>query len=92
MKRLGQFGAIAFFILLLGAGIIVLANKGNGNREEKKEKSNNKLESFYKNKFEYDDAFRKILSDSKEQVIAGIISHHFLAKDLIAQFFSDGFF
>ena len=88
MKRLGQFGAIAFFILLLVAGIIVLVNKGNGNREEKKEKSNNKLESFYKNKFEYDDAFRKILSDSKEQVIAGIVSHHFLAKDLIAQFFS----
>ncbi|HTY13365.1 MAG TPA: AmmeMemoRadiSam system protein B [Candidatus Omnitrophota bacterium] len=46
------------------------------------------LESFYRSRTDYDAAFRKCSGIKKEKVVAGIISHHFLARDLIARFFS----
>lgn len=46
------------------------------------------LESFYTNKTEYESAYALVSNQSAQKVSAGIISHHFLAKDLIADFFA----
>jgi len=46
------------------------------------------LESFYTNKAEYESAYELVENRSKQRVIAGIVSHHFLAKNLIADFFT----
>lgn len=46
------------------------------------------LSSFFTNKSDYDFAFSNALNIEKKNVLAGIVSHHFLAKDLIARFFS----
>lgn len=46
------------------------------------------LKSYFNNKDEYNDAFLKFAGTPKEQVLAAATSHHFLARDLIAQTFS----
>jgi len=50
--------------------------------------NNLRLESFYTNKADYEQAFEKATTGNQQKVIAGITSHHFLAKSLIAQFFA----
>jgi AmmeMemoRadiSam system protein B len=45
------------------------------------------LESFFKNKELYEEAFARVGKAEKSQVRAGIVPHHFLARDLIAAFF-----
>lgn len=45
------------------------------------------LESFFKNKGLYEEAFSTVRNTKKTKIKAGIVSHHFLAKDLIAEFF-----
>lgn len=49
---------------------------------------NKKLESFFGNIEDYEAAFASVQDSEKMQVIAGITSHHFLAKNLIARFYS----
>jgi AmmeMemoRadiSam system protein B len=49
---------------------------------------NKNLSSFFKNKEDYESAFAKAVDIVPEKVLAGIVSHHFLAKDLIARFFA----
>lgn len=46
------------------------------------------LESFYTNKAEYESAYELVENHSNQRVIVGIVSHHFLAKNLIADFFA----
>jgi len=46
------------------------------------------LQSFFNNKNQYQQSFQKYQNSPKNTVTAGIISHHFLALDLISQFFS----
>ncbi|QQG41713.1 MAG: AmmeMemoRadiSam system protein B [Candidatus Woesebacteria bacterium] len=46
------------------------------------------LESYFINVNDYEDSFAKSKEVSKSKVLAAITSHHFLAKDLIAQTFS----
>jgi AmmeMemoRadiSam system protein B len=46
------------------------------------------LESYFKNRNEYDETFAKYENVTKINALAVITSHHFLAKDLIAQTFS----
>ena len=46
------------------------------------------LQSFFNNKNQYQQSFQKYQNSPKNTVNAGIISHHFLALDLISQFFS----
>lgn len=46
------------------------------------------LESFFKNKDIYEEAFAPTHNLKKTRIRAGIVSHHFLAKDLIAAFFA----
>ena len=46
------------------------------------------LESYFNNKNDYEDSFTKYENVQKEKVLAGITNHHFLAKNLIAQFYS----
>ena len=60
------------------------------NPEIKKEsKEAKKLESFFQNRDDYDSAFAQVKNSEKiDNVVAGITSHHFLAKNLIAQFYS----
>jgi len=46
------------------------------------------LQSFFNNKNQYQQSFQKYQNSPKKTVTAGIISHHFLALDLISQLFS----
>jgi AmmeMemoRadiSam system protein B len=46
------------------------------------------LESFFKNKELYEEAFAKAGGPEKSRVQAGIVPHHFLARDLMARFFN----
>lgn len=46
------------------------------------------LESFFGNINDYEKSFAGIQEHQKENIIAGITSHHFLAKKLIARFYS----
>lgn len=46
------------------------------------------LRSFFNNENDYDSAFSHAQNSEKMNVIAGMTSHHFLAKDLIARFYS----
>ncbi|RLC33250.1 hypothetical protein DRH14_05210, partial [Candidatus Shapirobacteria bacterium] len=46
------------------------------------------LTSFYNRKNDYEQSFEPFNNIAKKKVVAGITSHHFLAKDLIANFFS----
>lgn len=46
------------------------------------------LESYFRNKNDYDESFSKFDNVEKKRVLAAITSHHFLAKDLIAQTFA----
>ena len=46
------------------------------------------LQSFFNNKNQYQQSFQKYKNSPKKNITAGIISHHFLAKDLISQFFA----
>lgn len=45
------------------------------------------LESYFNNKNEYDESFSKLKDIQKERILAATTSHHFLARDLIAQTF-----
>lgn len=46
------------------------------------------LESFFRNKEVYAEAFAKVKDLKKTKIKAGIVCHHFLAKDLMAEFFA----
>ena len=46
------------------------------------------LKSYYSNKDDYEEAFEAVKCDDKKNIKAGIVSHHFLAKDMIAEFFA----
>ena len=46
------------------------------------------LESYFRNKNDYEESFFKFENVEKKHVLAAITSHHFLAKDLIAQTFA----
>ncbi len=89
MKAFIRYGAI-FVILLIVAlgGSILLKSENIDDSEHGLQKTTLNLESFYNDKSEYDSAFQNTSDINKQKIIAGIISHHFLAKDLIAQFFS----
>ena len=50
--------------------------------------SGEQLESYFNNKNEYEESFAKYTTMAKIHVLAATTSHHFLAKDLIAQTFS----
>ncbi len=52
------------------------------------QKNSRYLESFFRNRDDYEEVVSKSRSTEKVQVFAGIISHHFLARDMIARFFS----
>ena len=88
MKRLGIIGAITLGLALLAWGIFGRANQPSLPNTKVKEANPSFLESFYRNKTDYEEAFAKVTGSVKETVFAGIISHHFLAKDLIATFFA----
>ena len=61
----------------------------NSNKEEIfPENKNPFLTSFYNRKDDYEQSFRLFNNIAKKEIVAGITSHHFLAKDLIANFFS----
>lgn len=74
-------------ISLATVGLSTLSDKAplsiSGNTEADQEL----LESFYTNKAEYESAYELVENHSTQRVVAGIVSHHFLAKNLIADFF-----
>lgn len=88
MKKSKQLKAIVLLAILIIIGIFFIQNKNHYHHQINNEEKNTKLESFYKNKEDYENAFGKATGNSKEPITAGIISHHFLAKDLIASFFT----
>lgn len=46
------------------------------------------LQSFFENRAEYETSFEGNEDVNKTKVAAGVVSHHFLARDLISKFFS----
>lgn len=90
--------AILIVLVLLSAAVIVDGGFRFSNREKstsaaklttiENEAKNENLSSFFNNKNDYDSAFSRAANIYKKNVLAGIISHHYLAKDLIARFFS----
>lgn len=81
---------LALFIL---AGSFYFFNLKESNLDTKPTinnggKKENNLRSFFNNKDEYDKAFSAVGNNEKKEILAGITSHHFLAKDLIARFYS----
>ncbi len=49
--------------------------------------SNQRLEGYYNNKKDFEEAFNSNLEVSKESVYSGVVSHHFLVREIIAEFF-----
>ncbi|MBP9781618.1 AmmeMemoRadiSam system protein B [Candidatus Woesebacteria bacterium] len=78
-------------ILAIGLATVslsTLSNKAPLSISENTEADQELLESFYTNKAEYESAYELVENHSNQRVTAGIVSHHFLAKDLIADFFA----
>jgi poly-gamma-glutamate synthesis protein (capsule biosynthesis protein) len=46
------------------------------------------LESFFRHKEVYTEAFAKVQDLKKTKIAGGIVCHHFLARDLLAEFFA----
>ena len=61
----------------------VFAEKVESSKNNKK-----KLKSFFENIVDYENAFSKSCVLEKKKIFAGITSHHFLAKDFIANFYN----
>ena len=53
----------------------------------KRNKDNQTLKSFFNNKQDYEKAFAQCTEQGKINIIAGIVSHHFLAKNSMACFY-----
>ena len=49
--------------------------------------SDYRLEGYYNNKKDFEEAFNSNLEVSKESVYSGVVSHHFLVREIIAEFF-----
>jgi AmmeMemoRadiSam system protein B len=91
---------IVLLLMLLPAIIIVAGSfkffmngeENNQKRSSVKKVDRKFLESFFGNKSDYEKAFKNSLRNEDvagKNIIAGIISHHFLARNLIADFFSN---
>lgn len=92
-KTLNKLSAIALLALIILAGSLYflksekeyvgldLLSVSDGAMENKN------LKSFFGNIDDYELAFAHAQISEKTKVIAGITSHHFLAKDLIARFY-----
>jgi hypothetical protein len=95
MADIYRFPRFSVFILL-AAGFIGLccffgpyrqflrAAAGAGQEQPREEF----LQSFFRNRALYDEAFRAAPRRDTVQITGGIVSHHFLAKNLIAAFFA----
>ncbi|OGC47630.1 AmmeMemoRadiSam system protein B [candidate division WWE3 bacterium RIFCSPHIGHO2_01_FULL_42_13] len=79
------FTIIALLLLAIVAAWIL--NFSTTEKDSDPSSKDYPLSSFYENKEDYEVSFSKVSNLTKEQVLAGITSHHFLAKDLIANFF-----
>lgn len=78
-------------IFLLASVFLVLASNKNNFRHAlvtSSQSQQNFLESYFRNKSDYDESFSKFENVEKKPVLAAITSHHFLAKDLIANTFA----
>jgi AmmeMemoRadiSam system protein B len=91
---------IILILILLPATMIMAGSfkffvngeKNNQKRSLVKKGDGKFLESFFGNKGDYEKSFRNSLRNEDvagKNIIAGIVSHHFLARDLIADFFSN---
>lgn len=80
-----------WLVAILAIGLVVVSlstlnNKALLSISEKTEIEQELLESFYTNKAEYESAYESVKNQSTRKIAAGVVSHHFLAKDLIADF------
>ena len=82
------------FLLLAGSflagSFFFFSFYGNYSKTEEKVFKSKKetLSSFFNSRKNYEEAFSSVGEIEKKEIEAGIISHHFLAKNLIAKFFS----
>lgn len=81
----GRFFPTRAYLLLAASVLIFFLGSCSSEMEESPKIY---LESFYKNQGQYEEAFSKVNNRQKTRVTAGIVPHHFLAKDLIAAFFA----
>jgi AmmeMemoRadiSam system protein B len=77
-------------VLMIGAGFYLLGQGKENHQTPSTASSSNPqyLHSFYQNSSEYETAFSSVGPVLAEPVLAGVTSHHFLAKELIARFFA----
>ncbi|HNQ13803.1 MAG TPA: AmmeMemoRadiSam system protein B, partial [Candidatus Woesebacteria bacterium] len=87
MKKYQIWLVAILAIGLVAVSLSTLNNKAPLSISEDTEADQELLESFYTNKAEYESAYELVENRSKQRVVAGIVSHHFLAKNLIADFF-----
>ncbi len=88
MKKRCAWLVVIFTVGLLAMGLVGCRKKAPSISTKNAVSDPELLESFYTNKVEYENAYALVSNQSAQKVSAGIISHHFLAKDLIADFFS----
>lgn len=82
------FSLLGVFCLISIFAILVNTKNPKSNFTQSSNISEQYLESFFKNAETYEESFQKFEGVKKQKVISGITSHHFLAKDLIANFFA----
>jgi len=89
-KTLNNLAVIALPVLIILAGSLYFlkSERGMFGSDNKGAVENKNLKSFFGNTDDYELAFSQVRHSEKMKVIAGITSHHFLAKDLIANFYS----
>lgn len=81
---------IVLVIILLVIVIFALVHTGNktNTQAEIPEQSLPSFESYYTNRLQYENAFARTEEVKKQKISSGVVSHHFLVRDLIAEFFS----
>ena len=83
-KKLVLFVIMLTAVLITAVSYFLIYKKA----ESKIVESKLFLASIYNNLETYEDIFSKLPNTEKVETKAGIISHHFLAKDLIAEFYN----
>jgi AmmeMemoRadiSam system protein B len=79
---------IGFLLVIIFSFAAIYNSKNNQEVDLSTPAPQDFLESYFKNKTDYDEAFSKFENVKKKPILAAITSHHFLAKELIAQTFA----
>jgi len=82
------FAVTLIFVLVFWGWKNLLENKNKDDFSGKIGSNNKFLESYYQNAEDYKKSFSTAAEMKKIEILGGVTSHHFLARDLIAHFFA----